>query len=73
MTAKAKPAPRVAVTAYGNNGQKFTQLYAATEPGDWELLTLVKPDQHVQALNEEVREKFDAAVTRAVKMEHQYH
>ena len=65
--------PRVAVTAYGNNGQKFTQLYATTEPGDWESLSLAKPDRHVQTFSEEVREKFDAAVARAIEMEQKYH
>ena len=65
--------PSVIVTAYGNNGQKFTQSYSATEPGDWESLRLVNQDQRVQEFGEELREKFDEAVARALEMEQQYH
>lgn len=70
---QTKASPHVIVTAYGNNGQKFTQLYSATEPGDWESLTLVEQDQHVEEFGEELRETFDAAVTRALELEQQYH
>lgn len=62
----------VIVTAYGNNGQKFTQVYSMTEPGDWESLTLVKQDHHVQEFSEELRAKFDAAVTTAIELEQRY-
>lgn len=65
--------PHVIVTAYGNNGQKFLQAYSATETGDWESLRLVKQDQHVTEFDEELREKFDAAVDEALEMERQYH
>jgi hypothetical protein len=65
--------PNVIVTGYGNNGQKFTQVYSGTEPGDWESLTIVKQDQHVQEFSEELRAKFDAAVTKAVELEQRYH
>lgn len=65
--------PHVIVTAYGNNGQQFTQSYSATEPGDWASLTLVKRDRHVDAFGEELRETFDAAVTKAIELEQQYH
>lgn len=65
--------PYVIVTAYGNNGQKFTQVYSMTEPGDWESLTLVKQYRHIQEFSEEVRAKFDAAVTKAVDLEQRYH
>ena len=65
--------PHVIVTAYGNDGQQFTQLYSATEPGDWESLTLVEQDRHVRAFDDELREKFDAAVANAVETEQRYH
>ena len=65
--------PHVVVTAYGNDGRHFTQLYSATEPGDWESLTLVNQDQHVREFGEELRETFDAAVDRAIELEQQYH
>lgn len=65
--------PHVIVTVYGNNGQQFTQLYSATEPGDWGAITLVRQDHHVEEFSEELREKFDAAVSRAVELEQQYH
>ncbi|MFP8957010.1 hypothetical protein ACLI4Y_09800 [Natrialbaceae archaeon A-CW3] len=65
--------PHVIVIAYGNNGQRFTQLYSSTESGDWESLTLVKQDQHVLEFSEKLREKFDAAVARAIELEQQYH
>ncbi|WP_306058992.1 hypothetical protein [Natronococcus wangiae] len=65
--------PHVIVTAYGNDGQRFTQLYSATESGDWGSLTLVKQDPRVQEFSEELREKFDAAVTGAVELEQRYH
>jgi hypothetical protein len=65
--------PHVIVTAYGNNGQKFIQLYSATEPSDWESIRLVKQDQHVEKFSEDVREKFDTAVTRAIQLEQRYH
>ncbi|WP_394742959.1 hypothetical protein [Natronococcus roseus] len=65
--------PHVIVTAYGNNGQKFVQLYSATEPGDWESLQLVNQDQHVKEFSEDVLEKFETAVARAIELEQQYH
>lgn len=65
--------PHVIVTAYGNDGQKFTQLYSATEPGEWESLTLVKQDRNVRKFGEELRETFDAAVSEAIELERQYH
>ncbi|MDG5821876.1 hypothetical protein [Natronococcus sp. A-GB7] len=65
--------PHVIVTAYGNNGQKFIQLYSATEPGDWESLQLVDQDQHVKEFSEDVLEKFETAVARAIQLEQQYH
>jgi hypothetical protein len=65
--------PHVIVTAYGNDGQKFIQLYSATEPGDWESLQLANQDRHVKEFSEDVLEKFDTAVARAIQLEQQYH
>ena len=68
-----EPSPHVIVTAYGNDGRHFTQLYSATEPGDWESLTLAKQDRAVQSFSDELRETFDAAVTEAIELERRYH
>jgi len=65
--------PYVVIIAYGNNGGKFTQLYAATEVGDWESLEVVQQDSHVQAFSDELRTHFDAAVREALEVEQQYH
>ena len=65
--------PHVIVTAYGNNGQKFTQLYSASESGDWKSLRLVRQDKHVHMFDEELREKFDVAISKALEMEQRYH
>jgi hypothetical protein len=65
--------PHVIVTAYGNNGQKIIQLYSATEPRDWESLQLVNQGQHGKEFSEDVQEKFDTAVARAIELEQQYH
>ncbi|WP_254769304.1 hypothetical protein [Salinilacihabitans rarus] len=66
-------APHVIVTAYGNDGQRFTQLYSATEADDWDSLRLVDQDRHVREFSEELRERFDAAVARAIELEQRYH
>jgi hypothetical protein len=65
--------PYVVVVVYGNDGSKFTQLYAATEPGDWESLALVQQDRDVEAFSDAVRGQFDAAVADALEMERRYH
>lgn len=65
--------PHVIVTAYGNNGQKFTQSYSSAESEDRESLQVVKQDQRVQEFDEELREKFDAAVAEALELDQQYH
>ena len=65
--------PRVIVTVYGNNGQRFTQLYSATESGEWDSLSLEKRDRDVEAFSEELRETFDAAVAEAIELERRYH
>ncbi|WP_049968753.1 hypothetical protein [Haloferax prahovense] len=64
--------PYVVVTAYGNNGEKFTQLYAATETGNWDSLEVVQQDSHVQALSDELRTRFDDAVHEALEVEQRY-
>lgn len=63
---------RVIVSVYGNNGQKFTQVYSS-DSDDWESLKLVKKNNDVEEFSEELREKFDAAVTEALELEDQYH
>ncbi|WP_147438235.1 hypothetical protein [Haloferax sp. Atlit-109R] len=65
--------PYVVVIAYGNNGGKFTQLYAATEAGDWDSLEVVQQDSHVQAFSDELRTHFDDAVREALEVEQRYH
>lgn len=65
--------PNVIVSVFGNNGQQFTQIYSATDPGGWESLTLVKQDRNVPDFDEELRQKFDAAITRALELEQRYH
>ncbi len=65
--------PSVVVIAYGNNGEKFTQLYAATDAGDWGSLEVVQQDSHVQAFSDELRTHFDDAVREALEVEQQYH
>lgn len=70
---RADAGPHVVVTAYGNDGQKFVQSYAATEAGDWGSLRVVERDGRVQEFDDELREKFDAAVEEAFELEQQYH
>ncbi len=65
--------PYVVVIAYGNNGGKFTQLYAATEAGDWGSLEVVQQDSHVKAFSDELRTHFDDAVREALEVEQRYH
>ncbi|WP_435361806.1 hypothetical protein [Haloarchaeobius sp. DFWS5] len=65
--------PYVVAVVYGNNGGKFTQLYAATEAGDWDSLEVVQQDSHVQAFSDELRTHFDDAVREALEVEKQYH
>jgi hypothetical protein len=65
--------PYVVVIAYGNNGEKFTQLYAATEAGNWKSLAVVQQDSHVQAFSDELRTHFDDAVREALDVEQRYH
>lgn len=65
--------PYVIVIAYGNNGQKFTQLYAATDAGDWGSLELVQQDRHVEEFSDTVRNRFDDAVRDAIEVERDYH
>jgi hypothetical protein len=65
--------PYVVVVAYGNNGGKFTQLYAATDAGGWDSLEVVQQDAHVQAFSDELRRRFDDAVREALEVEKRYH
>jgi hypothetical protein len=65
--------PYVVVIAYGNNREKYTQLYAATEAGDWGSLDVVRQDTHVQNFSDELRERFDDAVREALQVEQRYH
>ncbi|WP_231188341.1 hypothetical protein [Haladaptatus sp. DYF46] len=68
-----KEKPYVIVIAYGNNGEKFTQQYAATEPGDWDLLAVVQEDTTIQDFSDELRNRFDDAVHKTHKVEQRYH
>ena len=65
--------PYVVVVAYGNNGGKFTQLYAATEAGEWDSLEVVQQDAHVEEFSDELRTHFDDAVREALEVERRYH
>lgn len=65
--------PYVIATAYGNNGEQFTQLYAGTEDGDWDSLEVVQQDTHVQNFGEELRKQFDDTVREALEIERRYH
>lgn len=64
--------PYVIAIAYGNNGEKFTQLYAATEAGDWDTLEVVQQDRHVQNFSNELRKHFDDAIRKALEAEQRY-
>lgn len=65
--------PYVIVIAYGNNGEKFTRLYAAVEVGNWDSLEVVHEDKHVQNFSDELRNQFDAEVGKALEDERRYH
>lgn len=65
--------PQIHVNVYGNNGQKFTQLYTTTELDNWESLSVVRENPHVQKFGEELKKKFDAAIAKAIEAEQQYH
>ena len=64
--------PYVIAIAYGNNGEQFTQLYAATETGNWDSLEVVKQDTRVQEFDEELRKKLGDAIRRALDVEQRY-
>lgn len=65
--------PYIIAIAYGNNGEKFTQLYAATEAGDWDSLEVVQQDTTIQNFSEELRKHFDDAVQKTLEVEQRYH
>ncbi|WP_227377137.1 hypothetical protein [Haladaptatus halobius] len=67
-----KPKPHVVVVAYGNDGEKFTQFFAATEPKNWDSLEVVQQDEHVQNFSDELRRRLDEAVYKALKIEQRY-
>lgn len=61
--------PYVVAVAYGNSGEKFTRLYAATEAGDWATLELVQEDGQVETFDEALRNRFEDAVRTALEAE----
>jgi hypothetical protein len=65
-------APVVIVSVYANDGERFTQQYAAGTAGDWESLTLVNQDPRINRFDPELREPFDDAVATALDTEQQY-
>lgn len=65
--------PYVVVTVYGNNGEKFTQLYAATEAGDWDSLEMVQRDTRIEHFSDELRNHFNDAVRKTLEVEQRYH
>ncbi|WP_231182859.1 hypothetical protein [Haladaptatus sp. DYF46] len=65
--------PYVVAIAYGNNGEKFTQLYAATELGDWDSLEVVQEETNIQNFSDELRNRFDDAVHETLEVEQRYH
>jgi hypothetical protein len=65
--------PYVIAIAYGNNGEKFTQTYAATEAGDWDSLEVVQQDTTIQNFSDELRNRFDDAVQKTLEVEQRYH
>lgn len=64
--------PYVVAIVYGNNGEKFTQLYAATEAGDWDSLEVVQRNTHIQNFSDELRQRFDDAVNQTLEVEQRY-
>jgi hypothetical protein len=65
-------APVVIISVYANNGERFTQQYAAETAGDWESLTLIDQDPRIDRFDPELRERFDDAVATALDIEQQY-
>ncbi|WP_224448615.1 hypothetical protein [Haloprofundus salilacus] len=65
--------PYVVVVTYGNNGGKFTQLYAATETDDWDSLEVVQQDSHIEEFSDELRKRLDDAVREALEAEQRFH
>lgn len=65
--------PYVIAIAYGNNGEKFTQLLAATEAGDWDSLEVVQSDPRIERFNADLRDRLDAAIREALDVEQQFH
>ncbi|MFC7203792.1 hypothetical protein ACFQJC_09710 [Haloferax namakaokahaiae] len=61
--------PYVIIVVYGNNGKKFTEVHAATVPGDWDSLEVVQRDSNVQHFSDDLRERFEGAIQRALQLE----
>lgn len=65
--------PYIVAVIYGNNGDKFTQLYAATVQGEWDSLQLVQQDTAITELSEPLQKSIETAVQTALTDEKQYH
>lgn len=65
--------PYVIAVAYGNNGEKFTRLYAATEAGNWDTLEIIQEDRDVQRFDDELRARFDTEMSKALDTERRFH
>ncbi|XVH32219.1 hypothetical protein ACNS7O_03280 [Haloferacaceae archaeon DSL9] len=64
--------PYVIVVVYGNNGEKFTQLYAATESGNWDSLQVVQTDRNAEKFDDELLDHFTDVVREAIEIEQRY-
>ncbi|WP_266080938.1 hypothetical protein [Haladaptatus caseinilyticus] len=63
---------RVVVTAYGNNGERFTQVYRGNISDDWSSLMLVREDKAIDRFDDRLRAEFDTAIQKAFEVESQY-
>jgi len=64
--------PYIVAVIYGNNGDKFTQVYAATAKGEWDSLQLVQQDTAITDLSDSLQQTIEAAVQTALATEKQY-
>lgn len=65
--------PYVVVTVYGNNGEKFTRLYAAQTAGDWDSLEMVQEGATVKKFDDDTLSAFEDAVRNALRAERRLH
>ena len=65
--------PYIVAVIYGNNGDKFTQLYAATVEGEWDSLQLVQQDTAITDLSNSLQQTIETAVQTALTTEKEYH